>query len=858
MLAALQSVVFFTEPSVTQRFTLAKYAFWASIGLITLATLEKTLWWHHDTTKIWLQIVTIITAVIRAICCLVVPRRPDVYHQGKIVDQEYTVSLLSRFTFSYITPFIRYTGRKQGLTIESFPQLPLQARSEHLHDILQHADRQGRSLFVALCMVHSRALVLQVTLSLASGLLSFGPQIVLYGILKGLEDRSLGSPGIWAAFQGVAICLASSLNSWLWWITYSRLAIPINSELLALLYSKVMRRQVVHQANQAVDDKVQPSKHPQEQRQQETVNLATIDVKRISDYSSYNHLIPSSITQFVIACALLLRLIGWQSLVAGLLANFLASPINLFVAKKYRSFQHRMMHARDQRTAIVHEVVKNIRQIKFSALEPAWQDQVLEARQREMRLTLQGCFYETIFQAMWTLTPLLLSAVSLTVYALKNGHLEASVAFTALSVFGSLEVALAALPHLISTALEAKISVDRIGKFMRGPDKEQPQSNDSNIIIFQDASIAWPMPENSEGTGFRLSGLSFKFPQKGLTIVTGRTGSGKSLLLSSILGECDIISGSVQVPSGGHGLWKLPPTSEDDWIIDNAMAYVAQNPWTEDGTIQKNILFGLPFDQFRYREVLFASGLEKDLNILPDGDQTDIGANGINLSGGQRLRVSFARALYSRAGIIIMDDVFSALDADTSHHVYEYGLTGHLGVNRTRVLATHHIGLCLPRTDYCVILADGSISYVGSAEDLRETNAFADFSFHEKKSDDDSQRNQSSGPNNQALDDNQESPKFSLEEQGGTGSVPLEVYKKFFRAEKYPWMWIAGVLVSVLYTAFIVGRVSRCSPIHPYIRLQFQPTVMVAYELDWRRLYQTLPPSQPSSGLHDFCDPPSP
>jgi len=57
--------------------------------------------------------------------------------------------------------------------------------------------------------------------------------------------------------------------------------------------------------------------------------------------------------------------------------------------------------------------------------------------------------------------------------------------------------------------------------------------------------------------------------------------------------------------------------------------------------------------------------LRKDLDLLEDGDDTDIGANGINLSGGQKWRLAFARALYSRAGILILDDIFSAVDSNT-------------------------------------------------------------------------------------------------------------------------------------------------------------------------------------------------
>jgi ABC-type multidrug transport system ATPase subunit len=260
-------------------------------------------------------------------------------------------------------------------------------------------------------------------------------------------------------------------------------------------------------------------------------------------------------------------------------------------------------------------------------------------------------------------------------------------------------------------------------------------------------------------------------------------------------------------------LWKCPPTSSDDWIIDSAIAYVAQNPWTENGTIRDNILFGLPLDRLRYQEVLFASGLERDLDILADGDQTDIGANGINLSGGQRLRVSFARALYSRAGILIMDDIFSALDTDTCHHVYKYGLTGDLAQNRTRILATHNVGLCLPRTDHLVVLAGGSVRCAGSVEELRKMESSADFlADDDGRDDDDSQRSQTQRRSSRELnDDKQTVTKFSPEEQRATGSVPLKLHKKFMTADNTPWIWVLGIVAALLYTVLFFGRVSSIS-----------------------------------------------
>jgi ABC-type multidrug transport system fused ATPase/permease subunit len=167
------------------------------------------------------------------------------------------------------------------------------------------------------------------------------------------------------------------------------------------------------------------------------------------------------------------------------------------------------------------------------------------------------------------------------------------------------------------------------------------------------------------------------------SVICGKTGCGKSLLLASILGESDVIAGSIKLPAKQSSV-------EEDWIDHSLVAYVAQIPWTENATIRDNILFGLPYLQERYEQVIWACALEKDIEIMPDGELTEVGANGINLSGGQRWRITYARALYSRAGTLVLDDIFSAVDAHVGRHILEHGLLGPLAEGRTRILATHH------------------------------------------------------------------------------------------------------------------------------------------------------------------------
>ena len=138
-----------------------------------------------------------------------------------------------------------------------------------------------------------------------------------------------------------------------------------------------------------------------------------------------------------------------------------------------------------------------------------------------------------------------------------------------------------------------------------------------------------------------------------------------------------------------------------------------------------SILFGLPLAPDRYKSTLEACSLLSDLAILEDGDQTEIGEKGVNLSGGQKARVSLARAVYSRASYLFLDDVLSAVDAHTAAHLFEKCLCGPLLQQRTVILVSHHVQLCAPGAKHVLHLDNGMASFSGSAEEYMKTSLYS-------------------------------------------------------------------------------------------------------------------------------------
>ncbi|KAI4121870.1 MAG: hypothetical protein LQ338_006119 [Usnochroma carphineum] len=439
---------------------------------------------------------------------------------------------------------------------------------------------------------------------------------------------------------------------------------------------------------------------------QGTSNLVAVDSKRVSDFASLCWFFPASTVRLILSVCFLYSLIGWASLLAGLLAWLLTVPINAFVSKRYSHLQGHLMAARDRRLAVLTQALQSIRQIKFCAHERRWRAKISQEREQELAVQWKAFVYQAGLFCLLTSGPLMLSTVALLTYACLHKTLLPSVAFTTIAILGHLEFTMTVIPQLITDAIAAWVSLSRIEEYLNAPETGR-YTVDSKSITFQHASIAWP----SDSSNFKHAHL------RGLSVVSGPTGSGKSLLLAAILGEVDELAGRIALPQALDERFDHKAT-QDNWIISSLKAYVAQTPFIENATIRDNITFGLPLDQTRYQKTVSVCALTKDLEVFSDGDLTDLGATGINLSGGQRWRISFARALYSRAGILILDGILSSLDSQVGRHIVEEALTSDLAEGRTRILVTHLIDLCRSMTAYAVVLGHGSVEYAGSVEGL--------------------------------------------------------------------------------------------------------------------------------------------
>ncbi|KAJ7325076.1 hypothetical protein JRQ81_018096 [Phrynocephalus forsythii] len=430
----------------------------------------------------------------------------------------------------------------------------------------------------------------------------------------------------------------------------------------------------------------------------EMVNLMSADAQLFMDFTNFVHQLWSAPLQIVLSLVFLWAELG-PSVLAGLGVMLLLIPINAVLVAKARNIQINNMKYKDDRLKIMNEVLAGIKILKLFAWEPSFQKRVENIRAKELKGLLHFSYLQSIAIFVFTCAPFLVSVVSFAVFVMvdENNILDAQKAFTSISLFNILRFPLAMLPMVLSSLVQVHVSTARLERYLGSDDLNTSaiwhEPRPGSAVHFSDASFAWE--QNSEAT---VKDITLEIPPGHLLAVVGPVGSGKSSLVSAMLGEMENIKGHIN--------------------IQGSLAYVPQQAWIQNATLKDNILFGSPLDEARYQKVIGACALLPDLQLLPAGDLTEIGEKGINLSGGQKQRVSLARAVYNNADIYVLDDPLSAVDSHVGRHIFEQVL-GPEGLlrDKTRVLVTHNLSF-LSQVDDIVVLVAGAISEQGSYSTL--------------------------------------------------------------------------------------------------------------------------------------------
>ncbi|XP_047916408.1 ATP-binding cassette sub-family C member 2 [Anser cygnoides] len=549
-------------------------------------------------------------------------------------------------------------------------------------------------LMKTLCKTFWQNLLLSVAFKLVhDGLVFVSPQLLKLLIAFVSDEEAFAWQGYLYSILLFLTALIQSLCLQQYFNLCFHLGTNVRASLIAAIYKKALTMSSATRKESTVG---------------ETVNLMSADAQRFMDMANFVHQLWSSPLQIIVSIVFLWGELG-PSVLAGIAVMVLLVPINGFLVAKAKTIQVRNMKNKDERMKIMTEVLNGIKILKLFAWEPSFEKRINEIRARELKDLLNFTYLQSISIFVFTCAPFLVSLASFAVYVLvdENNVLDAQKAFTAISLFNVLRFPMAMLPLVLSSLVQTNVSTERLERYLGGEELDTSAIRHDPIsgsaVRFSDATFSWEQDGNAA-----IRDVTLDIAPGSLVAVVGAVGSGKSSLVSAMLGEMENIKGHIN--------------------IQGSLAYVPQQAWIQNATLKDNILFGSELDEERYQQVIKACALLPDLELLPAGDQTEIGEKGINLSGGQKQRVSLARAVYSNADIYVLDDPLSAVDAHVGKYLFEHVL-GPKGLlqKKTRILVTHGISF-LPQVDNIVVLVAGAVSEHGSYSTLLENRgAFAQF-----------------------------------------------------------------------------------------------------------------------------------
>eukprot|EP00666_Eupelagonemidae_sp_cell4sb_P017930 gene17930-biopygen7345 len=335
------------------------------------------------------------------------------------------------------------------------------------------------------------------------------------------------------------------------------------------------------------------------------VNIQSNDCLRVANIVSALNVLWTAPLTIVVAIVLLLQAVGTAAF-AGLAFMLVLVPVNGIAVAQMESIREEVIQLTDSRVTMMNELLSGIRIVKFTTLEEHFKSRILEVRRKELDLLTAQSYWHAFTSFLVFATPTLTSVCTFVVYAALGNTLDAKSIFTALSLFNLLRVPLSFLPVVIFSMVESSVALDRVSAFLTAPEvdpKAVEQTGPRTPIAIADAVFGWD--SNGPPTLGGRAQINITIPCGSLCIIVGRVGSGKSSLLSALLGMIDKRQGRVLMPSG-------------------AVAFCPQQAWLANDTVRGNILFGNSFFPGAYEDAIKVCNLKSDLRLLPGGDLTEI------------------------------------------------------------------------------------------------------------------------------------------------------------------------------------------------------------------------------------------
>uniref|UniRef100_A0A3B5KW76 ATP-binding cassette, sub-family C (CFTR/MRP), member 8 n=1 Tax=Xiphophorus couchianus TaxID=32473 RepID=A0A3B5KW76_9TELE len=677
------------------------------------------------------------------------------------------VNLLSKATYWWMNTFIT-SAHRRPIDLKVIGKLPIAMRALTNYIKLRQkfeeqkgiAPQGPKWIWLALRKAFGRPLILSITFRIMADLLGFAGPLCISGIVHHIskDNRTIQQPmkllGIYfisskeflenayvlAVLLFIALLLQRTFLQASYYVAIET-GINLRGAIQTKIYNKIMR---LCTSNMSMGELTVA----------QICNLVAIDTNQLMWFFFLCPNLWAMPVQIILGVILLYYLLGISALIGATVIAVLA-PVQYFVATKLSQTQKNTLEYSSERLKKTNELLRGIKLLKLYAWEHIFRDSVEETRGKELTSLQAFALYTSISIFMNAAIPIaaVLTTFVVHVHISEDADLSPAVAFASLSLFHILVTPLFLLSSVVRSTVKALVSVQKLSEFFSSDEigeEQEPKAtmssgcsnhNQNRYQAVVGKSKPGCLCRGNEGetldslflpfcsitSGYftwtdgppTLSNVDIKIPFGKLTMIVGQVGCGKSSLLLAALGEMQRVSGTV--------IWNRLDLYIFLFAYLNCflkrcpVAYASQKPWLLNSSVVENITFEMPMIKSRYKAVIEACSLQPDIDILPQGDQTEIGERGIILSGGQKQRISVARALYQQTNVVFLDDPFSALDIHLSDHLMQDGILNLLREEkRTVVLVTHKLQY-LPHADWIIAMKDGTIQTEGTLKDIQNS-----------------------------------------------------------------------------------------------------------------------------------------
>ncbi|KAL3283201.1 hypothetical protein HHI36_006350 [Cryptolaemus montrouzieri] len=473
---------------------------------------------------------------------------------------------------------------------------------------------------------------------------------------------------------------------------------------------------------------------------------------------------------------------------------FQAVPIQGTFSRLQGKLRFKVALRTDTRVKLMNEITSGIQVIKMYAWEKPFEKIVAMLRKYEIKVITKTSYIKGVSTAIMVFTERFTLYIIVVIYVLLGNTLTGGVVFSMSQIINSLQLHLCILfPMALAFYAEAKTSIFRIEEFLMKSERGKVQKqiditlNQHGLVKLENIHANWT-PNPIVDT---LINVSFELKPGSLCCIVGSVGSGKSSILHLLLRELPLSSGKMEI--GG------------------VISYASQEPWLFVSNVRNNILFGQPFNKDKYNEVIKVCALERDFDLFPYGDKTNVGERGVSLSGGQRARINLARAVYRDADIYLFDDPLSAVDPHVAKHLFQKCILKHLH-NKTRILVTHQTQF-LNQADFVLVLDNGKVEKFTKPSNLsrnelnliRQTSAIDSPTAETPIVDAPTERKTSLSVKSFIMREEEGEEPQETEELIEKGTMSFKVYKNYYRAGASKLILLFEILLFIIAQATCNG-----------------------------------------------------